>query len=183
MPDRSFNSPSVPAIAFVGVSGSGKTTLAEKVIERLTAKGYRVGAVKHHGHRGFDIDIEGKDSWRMTQAGAQHTVLVSPDRIAAYRSLPEGEEPPIEAVVQTMHDVDVVVVEGYKHSGIPSIELHRAANCRQGDPSPLLNPGRAIAVVTDIPSLQADADKRGLPVFAFDDVEGVVTFIEERVIR
>ncbi|MFR2950113.1 MAG: cyclic pyranopterin monophosphate synthase MoaC [Collinsella intestinalis] len=67
-----------PAVAFVGYQNAGKTTLVEKVISRLAQRGVRVGSIKHHGHKGFDIDQPGKDSWRHAQAGSRHVGLISP---------------------------------------------------------------------------------------------------------
>ena len=60
-------------IAFCGYSGSGKTTLVEQLIVRLRLAGQRVSVVKH-AHHDFDIDHEGKDSWRHRQAGAFEVV-------------------------------------------------------------------------------------------------------------
>ncbi len=51
----------IPVIGFAAYSGTGKTTVMEKVIAELTARGLRVGTVKHDGH-GFEIDHPGKDS-------------------------------------------------------------------------------------------------------------------------
>ena len=53
----------VPIVSIVGTSGSGKTTLLVKVISELVSRGYRVATLKHDAHR-FEIDKEGKDSWR-----------------------------------------------------------------------------------------------------------------------
>jgi molybdopterin-guanine dinucleotide biosynthesis protein MobB len=71
----------IPIVSIVGRSNSGKTTLIEKLIIELRRRGYRVGTIKHNSH-GFDIDHEGKDSWRHKKAGAQVTVIASPHRIA-----------------------------------------------------------------------------------------------------
>ena len=64
------------AIAIVGNSGAGKTTLLERLIPALKRKGLRVGAIKHDAHR-FDIDHPGKDSHRLTAAGADTMVITS----------------------------------------------------------------------------------------------------------
>ncbi len=50
-------------IGFSAWSGAGKTTLVEQLLVRLRAAGQRVSVVKH-AHHEFDIDHEGKDSWR-----------------------------------------------------------------------------------------------------------------------
>ena len=59
-----------PAVAVVGRHNSGKTTLIERLIAELVGRGLDVGSIKHHSHRGFDIDIPGKDSYRHRAAGA-----------------------------------------------------------------------------------------------------------------
>lgn len=113
-----------PAIAFVGYQNAGKTTLVEKVISRLTQRGLRVGSIKHHGHKGFEIDQPGKDSWRHAQAGSRHVGLVSPGSYAEYARI-DGEVP-VRDLVQHYTDVDVVIVEGYKGAGLPSIVVARS---------------------------------------------------------
>ena len=73
-------------IGFCGYSGSGKTTLVEQLIARLRLAGLRVSVVKH-AHHEFDIDHEGKDSWRHRQAGAFEVVIASNRRLAKIREL------------------------------------------------------------------------------------------------
>lgn len=120
-----MNIPS-PAIAVVGRHNSGKTTLVVKLIEELVARGYDVGSVKHHHKPGFDIDIPGKDSYRQREAGASETVIACPGQMASIKTI-EGE---IECsdIVRNMPGHDIVIVEGYRKSGLPTIEVMRAAN-------------------------------------------------------
>ena len=72
----------VPIVCFVGKSNSGKTTFIERVIPELVRAGYKIATVKHAGH-GFDLDTEGKDSWRHKQAGASSVVILSKGSMAA----------------------------------------------------------------------------------------------------
>lgn len=177
-----------PAIGFIGRSGSGKTTLTVKVIAELCARGHRVGSVKHHGHKGFDIDVPGKDSWRQTQAGSVHTVIASPDKVATIRQLERELE--FGDILATMDDVEIVVVEGYRHSGIPSIELFRKDNPKDADPAnddearlrAAVELGDAVAVATDNEETASVARGLGLPVFSLDDVSPIVDFIESRIL-
>ena len=113
-----------PAVSFIGYQNAGKTTLVEKVIAKLSQRGLRVGSIKHHGHKGFDIDQPGKDSWRHAQAGSRHVGLVSPDRYAEYAST--EREVPVTDLLAHYTDVDVVIVEGYKTAGLPSIVVTRS---------------------------------------------------------
>jgi molybdopterin-guanine dinucleotide biosynthesis protein B len=59
----------LPIICIVGASNSGKTTFLEKLIPELTKRGYRVGVIKHSATK-LDMDHEGKDTWRLREAGA-----------------------------------------------------------------------------------------------------------------
>ena len=115
-----------PAIAVVGRHNSGKTTLVVKLIEELVNRDHDVASIKHHHREGFDIDIPGKDSYRHRQAGASETVISSPGLVARIKSI-EGEEECAE-LVRTMPNHDIVVVEGYRKSGLPTIEIMRGGN-------------------------------------------------------
>ncbi|MBO4365169.1 MAG: molybdopterin-guanine dinucleotide biosynthesis protein B [Eggerthellaceae bacterium] len=117
-----------PAIAIVGRHNSGKTTLAERLIACLTQQGLDIGSVKHHGHAGFDIDIEGKDSYRHRVAGATETYIAAPGQVAMVSSI-DGEMECTD-LVRRMPGHDLVIVEGYRNSGLPVIEIMRAANER-----------------------------------------------------
>ena len=117
---------SSPAISVVGRHNSGKTTLVERLIACLTSQGLDIGSVKHHGHIGFDIDIEGKDSYRHRAAGATETYIASPGQVAMVATI-DGEVECSDLVAR-MPGHDLVIVEGYRNSGLPVIEIMRAAN-------------------------------------------------------
>jgi len=114
-----------PAVSFVAKSGTGKTTLLEKVIAELTRRGYRIGSIKHDAHR-FDIDHEGKDSWRLTRAGASPMVVSSAEKLALVHPNARGEMTLDEVIYRYMTDADLVITEGYKTGALPKIEVHRA---------------------------------------------------------
>ncbi|MDJ1649749.1 molybdopterin-guanine dinucleotide biosynthesis protein B [Gordonibacter faecis] len=115
-----------PAVSIVGRHNSGKTTLIERLIAELVARGHDVGSVKHHSHVGLEIDYPGKDSFRHRAAGASETVIAAPGQLARIKTL-EGE---VECsdIVRSMPGHDIVVVEGYRKSGLPTIEIMRAGN-------------------------------------------------------
>lgn len=115
-----------PAIAVVGRHNSGKTTLIVKLIAELVRRGHDVGSVKHHHKSGFEFDVPGKDSYRHRQAGASETVIAAPDQIARVRTLDREAE--CAEIVRSMPGHDIVIVEGYRKSGLPTIEIMRADN-------------------------------------------------------
>src|SRR4030042_6855922 len=133
-----------PVLCFVGRKSSGKAALMEKVIAGLKAAGHRVAAVKHDAHR-FEIDHPGKDSYRFQAAGADTTVISSPQKTAVV--LRPREEMPLESILSRfVEGVDIVLAEGYKASRFPKIEVHRKAT---GEPLIDPPPPGCIAVATD----------------------------------
>jgi molybdopterin-guanine dinucleotide biosynthesis protein MobB len=141
-----------PVVSFVGNSGAGKTTLLEKVVRELKARGYKVAVIKH-SHHDFQIDQEGKDSWRFAQAGSDCVVISSPAKVAMVQQRPA--EPSLEELVNLVADrVDIVLTEGFRGSGKPQVLVARAAL----GPDPDLERGEHLAIVSDQP-LDADTPR------------------------
>ena len=178
---------SVPALAIVGRKNSGKTTLLVALVEELTARGLTVGTVKHHSHAGFDMDVEGKDSWRHMQAGSRYTVVASPDQLGCVRKLPS--ELPLADILAEMSanvrdakgcpGLDLILVEGYRLSHLPTIDLFRSGNPRDMQRSLTEDGGQIIAVATDIERIISEAKVLELAYFALDDICGLADFIED----
>ncbi len=137
------------ALGIVGFSGSGKTTLLERLIAELTARGVRIGAVKH-AHHGFVPDVKGKDSDRMRRAGAVQTLVFSAERWALITEQNPPLPPTIPALVAVLDPqrIDLVLIEGLRSADYPKIEVHRTA---LGHPLLAKTDPRVIAVATDAP--------------------------------
>jgi len=163
-----------PVISIVAKSGTGKTTLLEKLIAEMKRRGYKVGAIKHDAHS-FNIDRERKDSWRLTQAGADTMLITSPDKLAMVKQYQADQEPTLaETVTAYCDDVDLVLTEGFKHSTMPKIEVHRQERsekllCRGEEHDPTL-----IAVASDS-LLEVD-----VPLFDINDAQGLCDLIVEQ---
>lgn len=112
-------------IGLTGWSGSGKTTLLVKVIPLLRARGLSVSTIKH-AHHGFDVDTPGKDSYEHRKAGATEVLVTSGKRFALMHELRDEPEWPLEALLQKMSPVDLVIVEGFKRDRHAKIEVWRA---------------------------------------------------------
>src|SRR3546814_905780 len=111
-------------LGIAGWSGAGKTTLLSELIPLLVVSGLRVSTIKH-AHHDFDIDQPGKDSYRHRHAGA-HEVLVSSARRFALMHEHRGEpEPTLDELLAKLAPVDLVLVEGFKASAHPKIEVWR----------------------------------------------------------
>lgn len=155
----------IPIVSFVGRSNSGKTTLIERVIPELVKAGYRVATVKHAGH-GFDLDTEGKDSWRHKRAGASSVIVVSKGSLAMFADVSDHMN--VEEVRDRFLDAsyDLIIAEGWKSEGYPKIVVVREA---VGEIP--FTPDGLLAVVSDKP-----IDLRA-PVFHLDDVAGVASLL------
>ncbi len=166
-----------PVISIVAKSGTGKTTLLEKLIAELKRRGHRVGAIKHDAHE-FEIDHPGKDSWRLTQAGADTMIVSSAAKVAMVRQHAASEEPSVHQLVAAyFDDMDIVLTEGFKRSGFPKIEVNRKERsesllCRGDDHDSTL-----IAVASD-QKLELD-----VPVFDLNDACGICSFLERTYLR
>ncbi len=156
-----------PMVSIVGKSDSGKTTLLERLVPELMARGYRIGTIKHDVH-GFDIDHEGKDSWRHKQAGANTVVISSPKKAAIVKDV-ETEETLDSLSSKYFQDVDIILTEGYKKENKPKIEIFRS----QVHDGPLCKSDNClVALVSDV-SLDL-----GVPCFELDDIRGLADLVE-----
>ncbi|WP_455378136.1 molybdopterin-guanine dinucleotide biosynthesis protein B [Petrachloros mirabilis] len=159
---------SPPIVCFVGRSNSGKTTFIERIIPELVRAGYKVATIKHAGH-GFDLDTEGKDSWRHKQAGASSVVILSKGSMAMFADV--SDQIKIEDVRDRFLDssYDLVIAEGWKNEGYPKIVIVRE---QVGGIS--ISSEGLLAVVSD-KSLEVN-----VPVFDLNDVAGVASFLMKR---
>jgi len=188
IPTGAISLPPIPAVAFVGKQNSGKTVLLEKVIAGLAQRKIRVATVKHHSHAGFEFDIEGKDSWRHRQAGSMQTVVAAPDQIASVRHL--SGEVELKQIIETIifeslvfgEMPQIILVEGYRHGGLPTIELFRANNPNDAQRDLGVEGNEIIAVVTDIQRVVGQAEALNLPVFGFENIDSICDFLIERYV-
>jgi len=162
----------IPIISIVGKSDSGKTTLLEKFLPELVRRGYRIATVKHDVH-GFEVDREGKDSWRHKQSGAHTVVISSPHKVAVIRDV-EKDMTLDEIRERFIQDVDLLLSEGYKREVHPKIEIFRKEKhtellCTKED--------KLIAIVSN------QAFDRGVPVFDLDDMKGLADFVEKKYLQ
>ena len=109
----------VPIISVVGQSKSGKTTFLEALVRELTSRKYRIGTLKHTSHS-FEMDSEGKDSYRLKQSGSVIGGVFTNDSIGVVRDFNEKED--LDRIIaDVFNDMDLVLIEGYKLGKYPKI--------------------------------------------------------------
>ena len=174
------NTNGIPVLVFAGYSGNGKTTLIAKVLQKLKERGLQVAVIKHDGHD-FEIDHEGKDSWRFSKAGADISIVSS----AARTAYVEQRGRTLEDLLRMVHDVDLILVEGFKREPLTQIGICRKA-AGTGFTAEL---SRYAAVVTDLSAEEirnfggaassAEQACPDLPHFGLDDIDEITEFIME----
>ncbi len=159
-------------IGVAGFKNAGKTTLVEKLVIELTRRGYRISTVKH-AHHSFDIDQEGRDSFRHRAAGAIEVAVVSRHRWALIHELRNEAEPGLDLILAKLAPCDLVIVEGYKRDTHDKIEVRDLSldHPRLAGEDPTVVAIAANGVVEDA----------GVPVFDRDDVTALASFIEARM--
>lgn len=120
--ELSLKRPAVLAVS--GAHNSGKTTLLEKLIPLLRARSLKVGVIKHDGHD-FTPDVPGTDSFRLREAGAEGVAVFSGNRYLLTEEFRLNEQDLLALFER--HGYDLVLMEGFKESGWPKIEVVRKA--------------------------------------------------------
>jgi molybdopterin-guanine dinucleotide biosynthesis protein B len=159
---------------FAGFSGSGKTTLVERLIPALKLMGLRVSVAKH-AHHDFDIDQPGKDTHRHREAGAFEVIVASDRRLALIREFEQPARLSVHHLLAELYEgVDWVLVEGFKDSNLPKIEVWRASS---GQPARYPDDDFVVAIATDSPDALPVPTLR--PVLDLNDPEGVARWLAD----
>jgi molybdopterin-guanine dinucleotide biosynthesis protein MobB len=155
-------------IGVAGFKNAGKTTLVERLVTELTDRGFRVSTVKH-AHHSFDIDHEGRDSFRHRKAGASQVAVVSGARWAIVSELRGDPEPSLDDILAKLEPCDLVIIEGYKRDSHDKIEVRNVADGkpRLYDEDHTIVAVAANGVVEDCP----------VPVYSRDDIHALADFI------
>ncbi|MCS7121365.1 MAG: molybdopterin-guanine dinucleotide biosynthesis protein B [Archaeoglobaceae archaeon] len=150
-------------LSIVGSSGSGKTTLITRVVPILKKAGLKVAVVKNV-HEDFEIDKEGKDSWKIYQSGAD-VLITSQKKLALIKRIDCKDLD--ELVERYLNDYDLVLTEGFSKAGKDRIVVVK-------EPEEVENflQGKVVAVV-------CDKEVEGYVWFKREEVEKIANFILE----
>lgn len=159
-------------IAVSGIKNSGKTTLIERIIPKLNSEGLKVATVKHDGHD-FDADIEGTDTFKHRKAGAYGTAIFSKNKFMVIKEQKNTHE---EELISYFNDCDVILLEGFKFSDYPKIEIIRKGNSSES----VCKKETLLAVVTDIEQLK---NKNELKVIDINDIDSIAELLIDYIGR
>jgi len=105
-----------------GIKNSGKTTLIEKLINEFKGSFPKIAVIKHDGHDS-ELDVPGKDSYRYSKAGAQSVSIFCDSK---YSVLRYEKSAPLDKLIESFDDHDIIIVEGMKSSKLPKLEIVRS---------------------------------------------------------
>jgi molybdopterin-guanine dinucleotide biosynthesis protein B len=145
-----------PVLAVSGYKNSGKTTLIERVLPLLAERGLRVAVVKRDGHR-FAADVPDTDTWRFLRAGAGGTAVFDDEKYMLVKREAVSED----RLFEVFSDADLILLEGFKFSPWPKIEMLR------GDADSVCDPATVLAFAG--PAGGGAPVRAGVPAIPRDD--------------
>ena len=158
-------------VAISGVKNSGKTTLICRLLEIFKEKGLRVAVLKHDGHD-FEPDVPGTDTYRQIQAGAYGTAVFSKGKYMLVKQQPQITE---KELIEFFPEADLILLEGFKYSTYPKIEIVRKGNSSES----VCNPKRLMAIATNLDAEEREAlsISEDVPLFELDNAKSIAEFI------
>lgn len=155
------------AVAFTGPSNSGKTTLILKVARKLIHEHkLEVAIIKHDPKDKARFDVEGKDSYKFSDTGAE-VIVTSPNR-TTYFSQRRSE---LDDMVRLFDKFDILLVEGLKNLPLPRISIFR--NMIDEEYFPYMN---ALAVDSSVDLNQYDIPN-GVDILDLNSADDVISWI------
>ncbi|MBQ9872102.1 MAG: molybdopterin-guanine dinucleotide biosynthesis protein B [Eubacterium sp.] len=161
---------SLPVVfAVSGYKNSGKTWLIEKLINEFIKEGYSVGVLKHDGQDHITV-AEGTDTHRHQKAGAVVTAVTSESGYVFESRRAETPEFLMEKLKCLPEPPDIILLEGFKHSEYPKVEVVR----RAAVPESAADPSTLICISTDCLS----PEHVSCPLYGTDDIQGIFSCVK-----
>jgi len=156
-------------VVVTGFKKVGKTSLIEALIGELRRRGHRIGAIKHT-ERPHPVDTPGKDTQRQREAGAQASVLLTPEESAIFFHRPLE----LNEALRLLEPLDLVLLEGFKElDRVPRIIVARSM-----EEAERLRNGLEIAVTGEV--AQSVTGGLEVPVLDTTAFEALADLVEEK---
>ncbi len=155
---------------------SGKTRIATFLIKSLKHR-YRILSIKHSCESNFDIDKQGKDSWRMKKAGA-YTVTILSDKKLAIISDADNIDP-LQMVTDLENllrvEFDLVLIEGFSRLVGQNKNVFKiiAAKSTNDFKEIIKNVDEKILAVVSSEKIRTD-----YPTISFDEMDKLLELLE-----
>lgn len=149
--------------AVSGIKNSGKTTLITNLICSFREKNFTVSVIKHDGHD-FVPDVPDTDSYKIRNAGAEGVAVFSDQRMMIVKECGGVSE---RDLMKAFPDSDFIILEGFKYSEYPKVEIVR----RMNSADPVCDPEYLLGIVTDYEAEELPQKYRQIPVYGLDETE------------
>ena len=156
-------------LAVSGVKNSGKTALIARILPVLTSYGLKVATIKHDGHD-FEADVPGTDTWQHMAAGAYGTAIFSTQK---YMVVKQQKNTLPEQLIECFPEADLILLEGFKYSDFPKIEVIRKENSEES----VCQGHHLIGIASDLTKEELKSNIKEVPVFDINDEKAVSEFI------
>ena len=145
-----------------------KSELVRRLVAELTGRGLRVSTIKRVSDA-VDLERRGSGTWKQRVAGAEEVMVASATRFALMRELPKDiDEPDVGSLLSRMAPVDIVLLDGFRRSGYPKMEVIQA-----GQQAPQFAPNDPMVLaVTSVAPVKA-----AVPGLALDDIGALADFV------
>lgn len=105
-------------ISVVGTKDTGKTTLVVKIVKELVNRGFKVGTIKHMHH---SFDVEGRDTWKHKEAGAELVIGSADETFFLINQKLDIEN--LLTRSECLLNLDFMVIEGLKYSNYAKVSV------------------------------------------------------------
>lgn len=160
-------------VSFVGFSKSGKTALISDLVSLLSKKGYRIGVIKHTS-KDFQVDREGKDSWRVFSSGAD-VIVLSPTKMAFQKHL--NHSLPLRKLSEFFADYDLIITEGFKGEFEKAVAIARNPNELEELLEHIQKERKTLEGVIAVVISKGELDNFEIPTFKPTEIEELAEFI------
>ncbi len=172
----------IPVIDVIGFQDSGKTSIIEKIVSRISDQGYRTCVFKHIHDPNFNIDTPGKDSWRVTEAGADKVVLVSEKERAVIERF-ELRRERLEDLLALGDGFDLIILEGFKSIKPDQMDIYYLLAARSEEDISRLSEGRENILFINSPiALKERLDSKIQKGNLLTDQEAAEEFIDNTIV-
>ena len=137
-----------------------------------------MATVKHDGHD-FDADVEGTDTFKHRKAGAYGTAIFSKNKFMVIKEQKNTQE---EELISYFSDCDVILLEGFKFSDYPKIEIVRKGNSSES----VCKKETLLGIVSDIEELKEEYRENKdneLKVIDINDIDSISELLVEYIGR
>jgi molybdopterin-guanine dinucleotide biosynthesis adapter protein len=111
-----------------------KSELVRRLVVELVGRGLQVSAIKRVSDA-VDLERQGSGTWKHRAAGAVEVMIASASRFALLREMPPNTtEPEVSDLLARMAPVDIVLLDGFRRSSYPKIEVVQWTGSRTAGP-------------------------------------------------